>query len=244
MLTSPEESPEDSPIIENREITENETDIQAIQLDPDTNFGCEASREASDVLTSPEESPEVSPEDFPIIENLPHKSSLHFQAYAANLDLPSHRTPNQIIDSGSTNYIYHDKEEFTEYESYYRGITIADGITVQAKGRSTVQYKQIVDNGSIYIINIKDILYMLNLAYGLFSLSQVIRNSLRITFFSKGYYIYKGNIIIGSTPKVNNTYILSIFQSSTKIAILIQENIRVLITSVIYNAKVVELWYY
>ena len=79
---------------QNREITESETDIQAIQLDPDTNFGCEASREASDVLTSPEESPEVSPEDFPIIENLPYESSLHFQAYAANLDLPSHRTPN------------------------------------------------------------------------------------------------------------------------------------------------------
>ena len=98
------------------ESPENELDIQAVQLVQGTILTCEASGGASGMLSSQQESPEISP--------------MHFQANAAALEYPSSRTPNWLIDLGSTNYMYYDKDEFIKYEPYYIGIIIADGITV------------------------------------------------------------------------------------------------------------------
>ena len=62
-------------------------------------------------------------------------------------------------------------EEFTEYEPYHGGITIADGSTVWAEGRGILQHEWIVDDGSTHIIDIKNVLHVPNLTCGLFSLN-------------------------------------------------------------------------
>ena len=128
----------------------------------------------------------------------------------AKSELSRYRSPDWLIDLGSTNYIYYDKEEFTDYQLYYIGITIANRSTVWAKGHRTVQYKWIIDDGSIYTIDMKDILHIPELTCGLFLLNQAIRNSLSISFSGEDYYIYKGSKIIGSVPKVNNIYTLMV----------------------------------
>ena len=112
-------------ISDRTESPENELDIQAVQLVQGTILAYKASRGASGMLSSQQESP-----DSPTIDNLSYKSPMHFQANAVALEYPSSRTPNQLIDLGSTNYIYYNKDEFTKYEPYYTGITIVDGTTV------------------------------------------------------------------------------------------------------------------
>ena len=57
-----------------------------------------------------------------------------------------------------------------------------------------------------------------------------------MTFLGEGCHIYKGDKIIGSAPKVDNICTLSVLQSSTTIAMLIQENMRALATSVMCEA--------
>lgn len=203
-------------LIENREISENDSNIEASLLIPGRNFGCEESGGAHGGLTSQHTSHEVSPVTSPTNFSTPNS-----QAYAAALELPSHRSPDWLIYLGSTNHMYHDKEEFIDYQPYRAGITIADGTILSAEGRGTLQHEWIVDDGSSHIVDIKDVLHVPNLTCGLFSLNQATRNSLKITFQGEGCYIYKEDMIIGTAPKVNNVYVLSITQSSTKVAMLI-----------------------
>ena len=225
-------------LMKNRENTENKSNTQADLLIPHTNLGCEASRGAPEVLTSQQISQraEISPQNPSIIQEIAF-------AYAAAQDLPSHRSPDWLIDSGSTNHMYHDKEEFTEYQPYHAGITIADGTILSAKGRGTLQHEWIIDDGSSNIVTMKDVLHVPGLTCGLFSLNQATRNGLKITFQGEGCYIYKDANIIGSAPKVNNIYILSIAQSSTKVTMLIQENLRALASTLSFNPEAVELWH-
>ena len=212
------------------EISENKSNTEADLLTPGPNLACEASRGAHSVLTSQQISPGFSPD-------------IYHQAYIAKSELSRHRSPDWLIDSGSTNHMYHDKEEFTNYQLYHRGITIADRSTVWAKGHRTVQHEWIIDDGSTHIVNMKDVLHVPELTYGLFSLNQATRNGLGISFSGDDYYIYKGDKMIGSVPKVNNIYTLIVSQATAKIIMLIQENIRALATNVIYNNEAVELWH-
>ena len=85
----------------------------------------------------------------------------------------------------------------------------------------TIQHEWIIDNGTSHIIDIKDVLHVPNLTCGLFSLNQAIRNGLEITFQGDDCLIYKGERLIGSAPKVNNNYIPSVSQSTSKISVLI-----------------------
>ena len=89
-------------ISDRTESLESEVDIQAVQLVQGTILACEASRGASGMLSSQQESPEISP--------------MHFQANAATLEYPSTRTPDWLIDSGSTNHMYHDKDDSTRMD--------------------------------------------------------------------------------------------------------------------------------
>ena len=56
-------------------------------------------------------------------------------------------------------------------------------------------------------------------------------------------HIFCDNDLIGSAPKTLNTYILSVSQSTAKVAILIQQNMRALSTSLMFNEEAVELWH-
>ena len=212
------------------EISGNESNIEADLLIPRPNLACEASRGAHGVLTSQQMSPGSSP-------------IFYHQAYVAKSELSRHRSPDWLIDSGSTNHMYHDKEEFTNYQSYHAGITIADGLTVWAKGHGTVQHEWIIDDGSTHIVDMKDVLHVPELTCGLFSLNQATRNGLGISFSGEDCHIYKGRKIIGSAPKVNNIYTLNVSQPTSKITMLIQENLRALATNVMYNEEAVELWH-
>ena len=139
--------------------------------------------------------------------------------------------------------MYHDKEEFTDYLPYQAGMTIADETILSAKGRGTVQHEWIIEDGSSYIMDIKDVLHVPNLTSGLFSLNQATRTGLKIIFQGEGCYIIEDDVIIGTAPKVNNVYILSITQSSTKVAMLIQESMRAMSSTLAFNSEAVELWH-
>ena len=221
---------ENDQLMEIRENTENKSNTEVDLLIPGTNYGCEASRGASDVLTSLQVFPSFSP-------------TTSHQAYAAKFDLPPHRSLDWLIDSGSTNHMYHDKEEFTEYLSYHAGITIANGSTVWTKGRGTVQHEWITDDGSTHIVTMNDVLHVPDITCGLFSLNQATRNGLRISFSGDNCHIYKGKKIIGSAPKVSNIYTLNVSQPTAKITMFIQENMRAFATNVMYNQEAVELWH-
>lgn len=80
-----------------------------------------------------------------------------------------------------------------------------------------------------------------SLIFGSYSLNQATRNGMGVTFLGDDCHIHKGGKLIGSAPKVNNNYVLSVSQSTTKIAVLIQENIRALATSLLFNEEAVEL---
>ena len=221
---------ENGQLMEIRGNTENMSNTGPDLLSPGTNLGREVSRGAHGMLTSLQISPAPSP-------------TISHQAYAAKYDLPSHRSPDWLIDSGSTNHMYHDKEEFTEYQSHRAAIIIANGSTVWAQGRGIVQHEWITNKGSHHIVNIDDVLHVPDLTCGLFSLNQATRNGLRISFSGEDCHIYKGRKIIGSAPKINNIYILMVSQPTAKITMLIQENRRALATNVMYNDEAVELWH-
>jgi len=64
--------------------------------------------------------------------------------------------------------MYYNIGSFTNYSSYRAGIIIADGTTMWIKGRGTIRIKWLLADGSSYVINIKNILYVPALTCSLF----------------------------------------------------------------------------
>ena len=187
------------------------------------------------------DSPPDSPEDF---IQLSHESSIHFRAYMANANKPINTTTHDwMIDSGSTNHMFFDKEEFTNYQPHRVGITIADGTVVWTKGIGTVEMEWILEDGSSNMVNIADVLHVPDLTCGLFSISQATRKGFGINFLGDDCHLYKEDYLVESAPKVNNTYILSVSQSTARIARDIQGNMKALATSLMFNEEAVELWH-
>ena len=200
-------------------------------------FGCD--------IIQTHESPPISPELFPdgeIIDCLSHDTSTHFLAYSA-MDSQPTVTHDWTIDSGCTNHMYFDKEEFVDYQPFRAGITIADGNTVWAMGRGTVEMEWLLPDGSSKSVSLTDVLHVPGLTCGLFSISQATRKGLGVTFLGDDCKILRGEDVIGSAPKVHNTYILSVTHSTAKVASLIDQNMRALATSLMFNEEAVELWH-
>ena len=162
--------------------------------------------------------------------------SLEIHAYAAGA-MPPTMTHDWMIDSGCTNHMYFNKEEFTGYQPYRAGISIADGTTVWTKGRGTVEMEWLVPDGSSNVMSVNDVLHVPALACGLFSISQATRKGFTIKFEGDDCHIFQGTKLVGSAPKVNNTYVLGVTQSTASVAMLIQA----LTTSL--NEEAVELWH-
>ena len=207
-----------------------------------------ATESSPELLTSPDLCGETSgvdiyestsPEPL-IIDNVSDENSKRFLAYAAT-DVQT--THDWMIDSGCTNHMYYDEDDFTDYESHRAGIRIANGTTVWTKGRGTVEMEWLLPDGSSHIVLVKDVLHVPDLTCGLFSISQATRKGMGIFFHGESCDITLDNKTIGSAPKVNNTYILSVLEPSAKIAILIQQNMRALATSLMFNEEAVELWH-
>ncbi len=64
--------------------------------------------------------------------------------------------------------MYYDMESFTDYTSYRAGIIIADGTTIQTKGRGTIRMEQLLADGSSHIVDIKNVLHIPALTCSLF----------------------------------------------------------------------------
>lgn len=86
------------------------------KLEPTPNLASEASREANQMLSSPED----FPEDI-VIDNLSHESSTSILAYAANVGSHASTTHDWMIDSGCTHHMFFDKNEFIDYQAYRTG---------------------------------------------------------------------------------------------------------------------------
>lgn len=93
-------------------------------------FGGDESQDPVQSSESPPPSPTPSPtmlaqDGGVIVDDLPHETSLHFLAYTASDSQPV-ATNEWTIDSGCTNHMYFDKEDFSDYQPLHAGITIAD----------------------------------------------------------------------------------------------------------------------
>ena len=99
----------------------------------------------------------------------------------------------------------------------------------------------LVPNESSNIVRVSEVLYVSVLTCGLFSISQATRKEFAISFKGEEYHIYQDIKLIKSAFKVNNIYILGVTQLTANIATLIQQNIRVLTTSLMFNEEVVKL---
>ena len=91
------------------------------------------------------------------------------------------------------------------------------------------------------IINIKDVLHVSDLAYNLFLINQATRKDFEIIFVDDDYYIRKNSILIENAPKIQNIYIFSLLESTTKIVRIIQKNMKTLSINLILNEDAVEL---
>ena len=101
----------------------------------------------------------------------------------------------------------------------------------------------LLPDGSTNNMLLEDVLHVPGLTCGLFSISQATRKGLDVVFSGDSCKIISKKKVIGSAPKVNNIYLLSASQLTTKITILIQQNMRALLISLMFNKEAVELWY-
>ena len=74
-------------------------------------------------------------------------SFVHF-ALSANPEILFTKTFDWMIDSGCTNHMYFNKEEFTQYQSYRAGILLANGSSVWTEGRGTVEMEWLLPEES------------------------------------------------------------------------------------------------
>lgn len=186
-----------------------------------------------DCLPPPLDNPLPSP-------SLPVEYAL---AYSAEVGGQLAQTQDWMVDSGCTNPMYFAWEEFINYCLYQASVIIANGATLSAKGRGTVTMEWLLDDGTSNTVSIKDVLHVPDLTCGLYSISQATRKGFEILFTSDECQILKDNQQIGSAPKVNNTYILSVLQPTAKVAVLIQQNMRALATTHMFNEEAIELWH-
>ena len=71
-----------------------------------------------------------------------------------------YKVTDWIIDSGYTNHIYHDREDFISYTSLYKAIHIADGTVIYAQGRGSINMEFILPNDKARVTRIDNVLYI------------------------------------------------------------------------------------
>ncbi len=148
------------------------------------------------------------------------------------------KSPNQLIDSGYTNYIYHSREEFSCYSAYRIAITIADGNVVQTEGRRLISIELLLLDRSTNLVDIDDVLYVPDLTCSLFSIYQATSKGFGIGFFNNSYHIIRDDTLIRCAPKHSNVYILGVTYSSAIVASTTAIRIRPN-----YNDDIVDLQY-
>ena len=119
-------------------------------------------------------------------------------------------THDWVVDSGCTHHMYTDQNDFIKYRTDRSKITLANGATIWSKGQGTVKMECLLPDGSSNTMSIKRVLHVPDLTSGFFSISQATREWMTVTFFGDKCHISKAGQLIGSAPKVNNTYTLSV----------------------------------
>ncbi len=158
-------------------------------------------------------------------------------AYTAKRGVAS-KLPNQLINSGCTNHIYHSREEFSRYSAYRIAITIANGNVVWTEGRGLISIELLLPDGSTNLVDIDDVLHVPNLTYGLFSIHQATSKGFGIGFFNNSCHIIRDDTLIRCAPKHSNVYVLGITHSSAIVASTAAIRIRPN-----YNDDAVDLWH-
>ena len=88
------------------------------------------------------------------LDSLSCSLSYEHSAYSININGQLTKTHDWMIDSGCTNYIFFNKNEFTEYQSYHINVMIANEVTLWIKGRETIDMKWLLSNGFSNIMNV------------------------------------------------------------------------------------------
>ena len=252
------DSPIDSPLLTPESTPEcSECDSEFSDCEKTEWFGSDNQNLGGDSKASLAESPSNHSEDYllndlsdihdiQILDVLDHESSKRFRSYAANatnVGALTGQSQDWLIDSGCTNHMFFDKEQFIDYHPHTAGVIIANGLTVPALGRGTIEMEWFLKDGSSNLIRLEDVLHVPDLACGLFSISQATGKGLGVSFVNDGCNNTKNKKVVGNAPKVNNSYFLSISVPTAKICMQIQENSRALATSLMFNEEAVELWH-
>ncbi|KAK3171942.1 hypothetical protein OEA41_004026 [Lepraria neglecta] len=101
-----------------------------------------------------------------ICNQMPDSSSVHIASTTPLI----HKVTDWIIDSRYTNHIYHDREDFISYTSLRNAIHIADGTTIYAQGRGSINIEFILLNDKARVTRIDNVLHIPQLQCGLFSI--------------------------------------------------------------------------
>jgi len=155
---------------------------------------------------------------------------------ANNSDSMLPKSTDWLIDSGCTNHMYHDREEFVDYMEFRTAVAIADGSTVWTDGRGTINIELLLPNGTSHLVGLINVLHVPDLTCGLFSIYQATARGFAISFNDENCYLFKTDVLIGVAPKQGNTYILCITHSSAKVVQESEQNRKSF-----YNDKAIDL---
>ena len=117
------------------------------------------------------------------------KSSANYTLYTTGLASVATKT-SWLVDMGASNHITHDRDAFTDYttENLCQVETLAGNVTPM--GRGTVVITGECTNGSIVTLRLKDVFYIPDIPFNLFSGTSIRKHS---------FYVY------GKTDTIRKT---------------------------------------
>ena len=115
-----------------------------------------------------------------------------------------------IVDSGATQHMTNDKQWFTtsvELNSP-RNVEVGDGRTVKATAIGNISLQLCLPDGSTKYCNLKNVLFVPNLAHNLLSVSQTSKVGNVVQFEDSTCRIFKDNQLVAVADKIGKLYIL------------------------------------
>ena len=129
----------------------------------------------------------------------------------------SNTDKNWHIDSGATSHMCSNKDLFDEFKESVEKIIIADGNTLEAKGKGTV-YLKIYNEGDIKTIKLLIVLYVPKIEGNLISVSKIVEKGFNIVFSNKFCFLEEGRNKIKFAKVMNGVYLINVFNENARLS--------------------------